>query len=143
MPGNPKKAVKFRLVKNSKPSSTVEHIAMLYLMLCGPGFMGALAMVGIPPQGSPSEYVFLFLTGFGAVASLVALTWPKHGSFMLRGFLFFLLLGVLLTIGLSVRDVIRDAAYGELPILVTIYSSLFALMGLSYRALRRDARKNI
>ncbi len=53
---------------------------MLYLMLCGPGFMGALAMVGIPPQGSPGEYVFLFLTGFGAVASLVALTWPKHGS---------------------------------------------------------------
>ena len=62
---------------------------------------------------------------------------------MLRGFLFFLLLGVLLTIGLSVSDVIRDAAYRELPILVTIYSCLFALMGLSYRALRRDARKNI
>ena len=129
-------------MKKSKQPSAVEHIALLYLMLCGPGFMGGLAMCGIPPQGSPGEYVFLFLTGFGAVASMVALTWPKHGSFMLRGFLFFLLLGVLLTMGLSVRDVVRDAAYGDLPMLVVTYCGLFALMGLSYRALRRDARKN-
>ena len=97
-------------------------------------------MCGIPPQGSPGEYVFLFLTGFGAVASTVALTWPRHGSFMLRGFLFFLLLGVLLTMGLSLRDVFRDAAYSDLPMLIICFSALFALMGLSYRALRREGR---
>lgn len=70
-------------------------------------------------------------------SSLSALLSPEKGSFLLRGFLLFFLLAVLLALALSLRDVFQAGAYDELSALVGCFTILLVIISGGYIRLRR------
>ena len=95
---------------------------------------------GLGWQGFPAVHVALFLCELGLLSAISAAA--GKAVFLLRGYLLFFLFAVLLCTGLSVRDVVQEGSYEDLPTLLLCFGSFLGILGVCYGGLRRKIDKS-